>query len=64
MTIPTVPQTAPSRHITITKGGWIDSIKSKKRRGDVMRMIFSLAASEGYEIRVAGEKWHGRYPGA
>jgi hypothetical protein len=44
-------------HVTITRNGWISQVKSQKRRADLMRMIFSLAQQNGYEVRVEGQHW-------
>jgi predicted SAM-dependent methyltransferase len=42
--------------VVTINGEWLNQFPPKKRR-EVMKMIFSLAASEEYEIRVSGQKW-------
>jgi hypothetical protein len=43
------------KHITIT-GQFVEAYP-ERTRGDLMRMIFSLAASEHFDIRVARQHW-------
>lgn len=44
------------RRIVILPQGWVDHFPYSKR-ADIMRMVFSLAAENGYEIVVQGQHW-------
>jgi hypothetical protein len=44
------------RHVVIGGTNWIDQFP-KRKRGAIMRMIFSLAADYHYDIVVAGQHW-------
>lgn len=44
------------RRVVISDHGWIDAYP-KAKRPDIMRMVFSLAAENGYDIVVSGQHW-------
>jgi predicted SAM-dependent methyltransferase len=43
------------RVITVS-GEWVNQFPETKR-GNIMRMIYSLASEFGFEIRVRGQRW-------
>lgn len=45
-----------SRTVTITTGGWVDS-QPVSKRGQIMKMIFSLANEFGWLVQVEGQHW-------
>jgi len=44
--------------IVIGGTGWAESYPVRVR-GDIVRMVFSLAAHKHYEVRVHGQHWQG-----
>jgi len=46
--------------VTIGGTGWTESYP-QRARGDIVRMVFSLASHKHYEVRVHGQHWPGRH---
>lgn len=42
--------------IIISGTKWVES-QPRKKRADIIRMIYSLARDNHYEVVVAGQKW-------